>query len=255
MPLGTFKLFGISHLVVLGIMFLGAGWISMTQSPTLARRQRQGIAAGLGLQILLFHAYHLISGRYDLARYLPFHLCSLSAVMVLLSLVINRPVLANITIYWAPIAALITVVLPDVGPQENFPTFRFLEFFSSHVLIVWGCVWMLTRLPLQLTWRSMAVAYGTLFAGLPAVWLINRLTQGNYMYMHQKPPGGQMDFLGPAPSHFVGLIALVLGVFILEMWGFKWLQHKLMAQQAHGSGSHGSASHGSASHGSGSQGQ
>jgi hypothetical integral membrane protein (TIGR02206 family) len=217
-----FHLFGLSHRIVLCLLILGAAGILWTRSFRLAQIQRYGIGAGLLMHVVIFNGYHVINGSYELARYLPFHLCSLSAVMTILTLWLDRPWLRQLTIYWAPIAALMAILLPDIGANENFPTFRFIEFFASHLLICWGAAWLLANRQFEWTLKTVAIAYGALVATLPVIALINRAVQGNYLYMMQKPAGGQMDFLGT--HHFGPLVLLVLLVFWLEMVLFGLVQ-------------------------------
>jgi hypothetical integral membrane protein (TIGR02206 family) len=227
MFMGNFQRFGLSHGIVLLLLLLGSAWILRTRKPQIAQAQRYGICGGLILQILIFHSYYLLRAEYDLARYLPFHLCALSAVMMALTLLIDRPWLRQITIYWAPFAALIAILLPDIGNSDNFPSFRFLEFFVSHLLICWGAVWLLANHRFRWTIKTVAIAYAALAVTQLPIALVNRLFAANYMYMLHKPNGGQMDFLGPEPYHFGFLVLLVLLVFILEMLVFRLMQYGL----------------------------
>jgi hypothetical integral membrane protein (TIGR02206 family) len=224
--MGNFQRFGLSHGIVLLLLLLGSAWILQTRKPQIAEAQRYGIGYGLILQILIFHSYYLLRSQYDLARYLPFHLCALSAVMMALALLMNRPWLRQITIYWAPFAALIAIMLPDIGNSDNFPSFRFLEFFMSHLLICWGAVWLLANHQFNWTIKTVAIAFTALLATLLPIALANRLFAANYMYMLHKPNGGQMDFLGPEPHHFGFLVLLVLLVFGLEMLVFRLVQYR-----------------------------
>jgi hypothetical integral membrane protein (TIGR02206 family) len=221
---GEFHRFGLSHGIVLGLLVFGSASIMWTRSLKFAQIQRYGIGGALLLHIVMFNGYHLIHGSYNLAQHLPFHLCSLSAIMTLLTLWFDRPLLRQLTIYWAPIAAFVAILLPDIGTNENFPTFRFIEFFTSHLLICWGAAWLLANRPFQWTLKTVAIAYASLVATLPIIALINRAVKGNYLYMMQKPNGGQMDFLGA--NHFGPLVLLVLLVFCLEMVLFGFVQRR-----------------------------
>jgi hypothetical integral membrane protein (TIGR02206 family) len=230
--MGEFRLFGLSHGIVLFVLIAGAVWIFRTRRFEMVRIQRYGIFVGLLLHLIIFNGYHVINDSYELARYLPFHLCSLSAVMTILTLWFDRPFLRQLTIYWAPIAAFIAILLPDIGASDNFPTFRFIEFFTSHTLICWGTAWLLANRQFLWTLKSVAIAYGSLVAMLPVIALVNRAFQGNYLYMMQKPNGGQMDFLGA--HHFGPLVLLVLGVFGLEMLIFRYLQQYIKPRTSKG---------------------
>jgi uncharacterized membrane protein YwaF len=59
------------------------------------------------------------------------------------------------------------------------------------------------------------------------VYPINLFTKGNYLYLINKPIGGQMNFLPKEPYHILGLIVLTIVVFHLEFIVIKWIKPKL----------------------------
>lgn len=219
-----FVLFWGSHLLVISLLLVLFSWIWLSKSPNVINFQRLLVGVGLFTHMVIFHSYYLAINQYNIAGFLPFHLCSLSAILVAVALLTQNKKLSTIAIYWAPVAALLAIILPDIGSDQNLLSFRFLEFFTSHILILVGSFWLLFNQEIKLTLRTCLMSYGILVSTLPLIYLINRLTKGNYMYMINKPSGGQMNFLPTEPYHFLGLMILVLLVFLGELVVFGWVR-------------------------------
>ena len=136
------------------------------------------IGGGLVTHIIIFHSYYLLIGQYDLTGLLPFHLCSLSTILVAISLLTQNKKLSTIAVYWAPVAALLAIILPDMASNQSLFSFRFLEFFVSHILIVAGSFWLLYKQNLKFTWQTSLKSYLILVGTLPPIYLINRWVDG-----------------------------------------------------------------------------
>ncbi len=221
--LNTFTLFGALHLLIIALLFILVSWITLSRSQKIINLQRLLVGGGLVAHIIIFHSYYLLIGQYDLARFLPFHLCSLSAILIAISLLTRNKKISTIAVYWAPVAALLAILLPDMASNQSLFSFRFLEFFVSHILIAAGSFWLLCNQNLKFNWQTSLQSYLFLVGTLPPIYLINRWVDGNYMYMMNTPSGGQMNFLPTEPYHFLGLMVLVLLVFLGEMVAFGWL--------------------------------
>ena len=100
--------------------------------------------------------------------------------------------------------------------SDGFGSFRFLEFFWSHVLIVWASLLIVAVVKPKIKYRDLWVSYVILVVSLIPVSLINWLSGGNYMYLVSRPSGGQMNFLPSEPYHIIGLMILANLVFHLE---------------------------------------
>jgi hypothetical integral membrane protein (TIGR02206 family) len=227
--MSEFSLFGLSHLLVLGLLVLGSVLI-FTLLPKLKTlyQRNVGLLLAIGLlgQLMYFYIGHFIQRSFDPALHLPLHLCSLSAYLVIFALLLNKPWLDRLVLFWSPISALIAIVLPDMGKSENFPSFRFIEFFWSHILIVWGCVYILRRFQGQIRYRDLWINFGYLMLTLPIIKFLNSVFKANYMYLEKRTNGGQMGFLPNEPFHVIGLILIIITIFHLEYIVYKLVQRK-----------------------------
>ena len=220
-----FTLFGGSHITVL--IILVAGCIATIKLPNNSHYKefiRTALAFLLALQIIVFNSYHLLRGSFDVTRFLPFHLCSVSAYLVVLALLTKNEKVQQITYFFAPVAATMAMVFPALGTGENFPSFRFVEFFWSHLLIVIGTVFILHIDKPKITWRSMWVAYGCLILYTITIYGLNILLDANYLYLIK--PQFPMTYFGPAPWHIAGMSALVLTIFAGQTLAYKKAANK-----------------------------
>jgi hypothetical integral membrane protein (TIGR02206 family) len=216
---GVFTIFGSTHLAVLGLLFTVSCliwfWLKK-QSLRFKLVSKYLLVAGLILQLIAFNWWHLYFQDFDVARFLPFHLCTISVYLIIFGLFTDNNFINKLVLFWSPMSAFVAIVLPDMGANENFPSFRFLEFFGSHLLIIWACVYILRIVKPKIVFSDYLLSFGCLIATLPLVTGINYLLKSNYMYLTSRPAGGQMNFLPSEPWHVLGLIAIFAVVFFTE---------------------------------------
>jgi hypothetical integral membrane protein (TIGR02206 family) len=221
---GDFGLFWFTHLVVLGLLFVVGlliwFWLGR-QSLTLQKYFKWLLVAGLILQLIAFNGWHLYFGTFDPAMFLPFHLCTISVYLIIYALVSRNNFANKLVLFWSPVSAFVAIALPDMSAQENFPSFRFIEFFGSHLLIIWACVYILRVVKPNIIFKDCWVSFACLIGTLPFVTVINHILKSNYMYLASRPAGGQMNFLPSEPWHVLGLIAIFAVVFGLEFWVYR----------------------------------
>jgi hypothetical integral membrane protein (TIGR02206 family) len=219
-----FTLFGISHIVVIFITAL-LSWLTFFQFKLNNQNKTKVnyfLAVLLALQIVVFNSWHIIHQDFDLTRFLPFHLCTISAYISVLSLIANKNWLYKLQFFWSPVAAAIALLLPEMGANENFPNFRFIEFFWSHSLIVIIAFWIIFSGKLKLKYSDIWIYFGSLLAfAFGIVFWINKAIGSNYMYLMKKT-AGSMDFLPSEPYHVFGLLGIFLLVFHVQFFVWKF---------------------------------
>jgi hypothetical integral membrane protein (TIGR02206 family) len=177
-------------------------------------------------QALLFNGWHIYHGTYLIGSYLPFHLCSISLYLVVFSHITKKPFLTSLTYYVSTISALLAIISPDVRPDQNFPEFRFIEFFLSHTFIVIGVAYLVFVDKITATYKQLWVSFGILFTYMLLVFPINWVTGGNYLFLNQKPgSGGLFALFPPEPYHVLALIPATLLVFHIEYILYKLFQN------------------------------
>jgi hypothetical integral membrane protein (TIGR02206 family) len=214
-----FTFYGTSHLVVITFLILAILFIYFTRnaSQTFRKITRIGIISTLIFQAILFNGWHIYHGTYLIGSYLPFHLCSISLYLVVFSLLFNNSLLRGLTYYISFISAFLAVISPDVRPDQNFPSFRFMEFFLSHTFIIIGVAYLIFTDKITTTYKQLWVSFGILFVYMLAVFPINSITGGNYLFLNQKPgSGGLFALFPPEPYHVLALIPATLLIFHVE---------------------------------------
>jgi hypothetical integral membrane protein (TIGR02206 family) len=224
----TFTFFGPSHLLVIGFLIAATLSIYLTRNLNQNYKTilRISIVSTLIFQAILFNGWHIFHGTYLIGSYLPFHLCSISLYLVVFSLITKNPKLTALTYYISFISALLAVISPDISPDQNFPQFRFIEFFLSHVFIELGLAYLIFVDKIKANYRSLWVSFSVLFLYMLAVFPINKITGGNYLFLNKKPgSGGLFALFPPEPYHILALIPVTLLVF-----HFEYLLYKLFTK-------------------------
>ncbi|MGL4757791.1 MAG: TIGR02206 family membrane protein [Patescibacteria group bacterium] len=214
-----FTLFGPLHLAVIGSLLIGIVLVFAFRS---SKQLRYILAILLIAQIIAFNTYHISKGTYVIKDYLPLHLCTLSALIAPIALISRNKVFETLLLFWGLVPALLAIVFPDVRATENYTTFRFWEFFVSHIVIVLSSVYVAihVRSKFQLnkfnTWKQIIFSYLSLFLyALGLAVPINALIGSNYLYLSAKSSNG-MGFLPDGNAYMPSLFILTLLVFILE---------------------------------------
>jgi hypothetical integral membrane protein (TIGR02206 family) len=220
-----FTIFGLSHLIIIFVTIFFS-WITFFQIKLGEQNKSKlnlFLACLLGLQIIVFNSWHIFHQDFDLTRFLPFHLCTISAYISVLALISNKDWLYKLQFFWSPVAAAVALLLPEMGANENFPNFRFIEFFWSHSLIVIIAFWIIFSGRLKLKYIDIWIYFVSLVAfAFGIVFWINQYFGANYMYLMKKVSGGNMDFLAHEPYHVFGLLGIFLLVFHLQFFVWKF---------------------------------
>jgi hypothetical integral membrane protein (TIGR02206 family) len=222
---GDFKIFGTSHLVILAILLIGSLliWFLIPKLNSNTQKLTKNLLlAGLILQFVVFNLWHWYFGTYDVTRFLPLHLCTISAILLIFTLIFDNKFVNKLVLFWSPVSAFLAIALPDMNASENFPSFRFLEFFGSHVLIIWAVIFIFRVQKTLANFKDLVVSIVILIVTLPFIYLLNLWIGSNYMYLMRKPNGGQMDFLPAEPWHVAGATGLVIIVFFLEFLVYRF---------------------------------
>jgi hypothetical integral membrane protein (TIGR02206 family) len=72
------------------------------------------------------------------------------------------------------------------------------------------------------TWRGLAITFVATNLLLPLIWLINRLTSGNYWFVTSPPSTPSLiDYMGPWPWYLLSAQAVALLIFALALLPFE----------------------------------
>jgi hypothetical integral membrane protein (TIGR02206 family) len=174
----------------------------------------RGLAVVIGATYLVEHASFIARGSWALDFNLPLHLTDVVTVVAVLALWTARPVLVELTWFWALTASLQAVLTPDLG--ADFPELLYLTYFITHGGAVVAAV--LLVIGRRITPRAGAVgrAFGATLAVAAAAGIANVVTGGNYMWLREKPDSASLlDVMGPWPWYIASAAALALVLFTL----------------------------------------
>ncbi len=145
------------------------------------------------------------STRYDL----PLQLTDAVSITSALALLTRRALLVELTYFWAFTATLQAVLTPDLA--QSYPSVFYFTYFTYHVgAIVAACFlvfgWRSYPRP-RAAWRVFGVTLA--FAALAGLGDV--LTNGNYMYLRNKPTHASLlTLLGAWPWYIVAAAAIGL---------------------------------------------
>jgi hypothetical integral membrane protein (TIGR02206 family) len=160
------------------------------------------------------HALFALRGTWQLERNLPLHLSDVVVVVSAAALWTGRPLLAELTWFWALTASLQAALTPDlsVGAESPF----FWTFFLTHAGPIVAAALLVAGRGLAPRRGAVARAFGATAAVAAAAALASALTGGNYMYLRERPESASLlDLLGPWPWYVAGAAAVGLALFVL----------------------------------------
>jgi hypothetical integral membrane protein (TIGR02206 family) len=214
-----FVLFDWQHdlamLLILTAVLLVYALRKKLREPLANRSFRFALAAVLLLSEIALESWQAYQGAWTVDYALPLQLCSISLLLSIVMLLSKSYRLFEFLFLAGLGGAMQAIVTPDLG-NYAFPHFRTFEFFLAHGAIVVACFFMVFvegyRPTFGSVWRSLA-ALNVLAL---AVYGLNRLTGGNYMFLAHKPyTASILDLLGPWPWYILSLEGLALTMHLL----------------------------------------
>ena len=212
-----FKIYSASHIISLLIIVLvivSSFFLIKRKS----ERNRQLFKIILGWCALITQIIYTIwickNGVFSIKDSLPLNICSVSLILVFLSVIVRKKVVINLLYFWGLPGTVYALLFPNL--IFGFPHFRFFEFFIAHAIILWMVLYYLIIEKLDISNSDMIVSYVLTIGYLSAIIFLNEILRSNYLYLRRKPVFESFfDLLG---SNYQ--IKLFCGLFFL----FKILQ-------------------------------
>ncbi|MCS0789200.1 TIGR02206 family membrane protein [Cytobacillus firmus] len=171
---------------------------------------------------LLYHFWLYRGGKWDLSFTLPLQLCSISLVLCLLLLASKSKSIFQIVYYIGVTGAIMAILTPELF--LGFPHFRYFQFFITHNLIVWTCLYFVFVHQFRPTGKGLFQSFIFLNLCAAAAFFANKLTGGNYMFLSRKPENTSLlDYFGPYPYYIITLEIAALFLFSLVLLPFKMI--------------------------------
>lgn len=169
---------------------------------------------------LFYHIWLYKGGYWDVSFTLPLHLCSISLILCLVLLATKSKVIFQIVYFIGIVGALMAILTPELF--LGFPHFRYFQFFITHNLIIWTCLYFVFVHQYRPTGKGMLMSVLFLNISAAVAFMANKLTDGNYMFLSYKPNNASLlDFFGPYPVYILSLEGAAILLFLLLLVPFK----------------------------------
>nr|PZN15755.1 MAG: TIGR02206 family membrane protein [Mycolicibacterium hassiacum] len=223
-------MFGPSHwgaLVVFALGSVALVWWGRRQSPAAARlfgRVLGGLTAAIYLPVLV---YGLVP--FDARYSLPLHLTDLATVVTAYAWWSQRQWAFAVVYYWGLVLSVQALISPALtGP--DFPHYRYLGFWSIHLLVVWAAIYLTWGRGMRPGWADYRRTVAISFGWAAVAFVVNGVVGANYGFVNGKPSTPSLlDVLGPWPWYLLVVAASVCGVWARMTWrggaraaGAKW---------------------------------
>ncbi|WHY63828.1 TIGR02206 family membrane protein [Cytobacillus firmus] len=219
-----FSTFTLSHIAMIAL-FTGVAVFLYIFRKTIKRydrKLRMIMFLLLFVLELLYHFWLYIGGYWEISFTLPLQLCSISLLLCLVLLATESKAVFQIVYYIGVTGALMAILTPELF--LGFPHFRFFQFFITHILIIWTCLYFVFVRQFRPTGRGLIESFIFLNLCAAAAFFANKLTGGNYMFLARKPQNNSLlDYFGPYPYYIITLEIAALFLFLLLLLPFKMI--------------------------------
>lgn len=214
-----FHMFSASHVVILAILLLVSLAIYFNRGNLKREKWRKaevGIAISLIVIELAYNFWMAVHGIWRVSESIPVELCNISLILSILLLLTRKKFIYEILLFTGLLGASQALITPLLF--YDFPHFRFFHFFYTHLMMIW--------VPLYFTWAkgyrptiwSVVKLFVFLNVLMPIIMYINKLVDGNYMFLTQKPSTASLlDVLGPYPYYIFSMEGLLI-ILSLVVW-------------------------------------
>lgn len=230
----TFLLFSWMHVIpvviILSISVLIYKHKNALQKEPVIHYLRFSLAGIILLQEGLLHIYRLNAGIWSVSLSLPLQLCSIGVILTATLLITQNKRLFQKVAFIILIGASLALITPGINSGYGFPHFRYFQFFIAHGLIVINITVLLFVFDYQkdIEYKHLLHNFVSLIGIALFVYVVNVITDGNYMYLMHKPaPGTLFDAFGKYPIYIFQI--LLLGIpFFFHLFYFPFFIRNLI---------------------------
>ncbi|NQD67675.1 TIGR02206 family membrane protein [Bacillus haikouensis] len=212
-----FSLFSVSHVVTLAIFIFVAVIIFLYRknvSNSKRRRIEKGTAYSLILMEMMNHVWMYVHDVWKFGRSMPLELCNIAVILCICLLLTRKRIFFELLFFIAVLGATQAIITPAL--TYDFPHFRFLHFFYSHLIAVWVTLYFTLANGYHPTFRSFTKLIVFINLLMPIILLVNMLSEGNYWFLRHKPKSPSLfDLLGPYPWYILTLESVLIVISVI----------------------------------------
>ena len=206
----TFTLFSTEHFWFIGGGFLGILALTMVSAflPKYKFAQFSAIVILL-IKIAELSYRHIYVGE-PIYSLLPLHMCNLTLIIAILTMLTKSQKLFQLTYYWC-LGALFAVITPDI--KYSFPHPLTLSFYITHFYLLFAAIYGILFFNFKPTFKGWVNAFITLNIFAFVIFFINKKLGTNYLYVNRIPNfSSPLDYFGQWPYYIivVEIIYLIL---------------------------------------------
>lgn len=160
----------------------------------------------------------VIRGTWSIRFTLPLQLTDAVSLTAIAALWTRRPLLAELTYFWACTASLQAVLTPDLG--QNFPDVLYFTYFGYHIGAIVAGTFLVYALGLYPRAGALARVFAATLAWAAVAGAADVITAGNYMYLAWKPTHASLlRVMGPWPWYVVTSAGVALVMLVVVQLG------------------------------------
>jgi hypothetical integral membrane protein (TIGR02206 family) len=223
-----FQIFSISHIIMLLLLVSTVVAFYLLRNIMSSKGKqavRYCLAGFLLLSELTLYMWYNYTGVWNPIDSLPFQLCSISLMLSIVMLLTRNFLLFEVTFFLGVGGALQAMLTPELA--YDFPHYRYFHFFLAHIAIILASFYMIWFEGYRPTMKSVWKAFAALNMLAGIVFIVNKVTGGNYMFLSRKPTTPSLiDLLGPYPWYLLSLEVAAFGIFCLIYLPFSFVEEK-----------------------------
>lgn len=206
----TFTLFSTEYFWFIGGGFLGILALTMVSAflPKYKFAQFSAIVILL-IKIAELSYRHIYVGE-PIYSLLPLHMCNLTLIIAILTMLTKSQKLFQLTYFWC-LGALFAVITPDI--KYSFPHPLTLSFYITHFYLLFAAIYGILFFNFKPTFKGWVNSFITLNIFAFIIFFINKKLGTNYLYVNRIPNfSSPLDYFGQWPYYIivVEIIYLIL---------------------------------------------
>lgn len=206
----TFTLFSTEHFWFIGGGFLGILALTMVSAFLPKYKFAQFSAVVILLIKLAELSYRHIYVGEPIYSLLPLHMCNLTLIIAILTMLTKSQKLFQLTYFWC-LGALFAVITPDI--KYSFPHPLTLSFYITHFYLLFAAIYGILFFNFKPTFKGWVNSFITLNIFAFIIFFINKKLGTNYLYVNRIPNfSSPLDYFGQWPYYIivVEIIYLIL---------------------------------------------
>lgn len=206
----TFTLFSTEHFWFIGGGFLGILALTMVSAFLPKYKFAQFSAIVILLIKLAELSYRHIYVGESIYSLLPLHMCNLTLIIAILTMLTKSQKLFQLTYFWC-LGALFAVITPDI--KYSFPHPLTLSFYITHFYLLFAAIYGILFFNFKPTFKGWVNSFITLNIFAFIIFFINKKLGTNYLYVNRIPNfSSPLDYFGQWPYYIivVEIIYLIL---------------------------------------------